>query len=82
MAKAVPYNHRADPNEHYRITREDARGRGTHHVYEFIVCKVCEGKYRPGTYASHKLKPEHQSKMTGHRKRVVVKPKVRARAGG
>ncbi len=82
MAKAVPYKNQNDPDRWFRINVEDKRGRGTHATYEFIVCKVCGLKYRPGTYAAHKKRPEHTSKMTGHRPKPAAKPKLRARPGG
>ena len=82
MAKAVPYKHQNDPDHWFRVNKEDKRGRGTHATYEFIVCKVCGGKYRPLTYKTHKLTPTHQAQMRGHRAKVTPPKKVRARPGG
>ena len=76
MAKAVPYKVREDPNHWFRKTIEDKRGRGTHHTYDFLTCKVCGANYRPGLYKAHKTKPEHTAKMTGHRPVPVSRRKL------
>jgi hypothetical protein len=82
VAKAKPYVHATDPHRNFRVFVEDKRTRGTHSVImDNLTCKVCGERYRSGTYGSHKKKPTHVARMSGHRPHPVA-PKRGRRCSG